>query len=154
MHKKLISLAGGVCLLAATGQLNAAPQHAVNPSQNPTATVIPELEPGKTILGQDFNYPSGVPLIKTRIVDLKPGQDIEWHKHAIPVYAYVMSGTLTVDYGSKGQRTIKAGESYIEAIDWCHHGQPADNQPVKLFIVYLGQQQPDQIKPERCLKPE
>ena len=154
MSKRLLSIASSLCLLTSANYLHAAPQHAAPASQNPTATVVPELEPGKTILGQDFNYPTGIPLIKTRIVDLKPGQDIEWHKHAIPVYAYIMSGTLTVDYGSKGQRTIKAGESYIEAIDWCHHGQPADNQPVKLFIVYLGQQEPDQIKPERCLKPE
>ena len=155
MTLQSFKLAASLCLVAATGVAFAAPQHTQKPTSGAVSTVqIPELESGKTILGQDFTYPTGAPLLKSKIVDVPPGQDIEWHKHAIPVFAYIMSGELVVDYGSKGTRRIKAGESYIEAINWCHHGQPVGNKPVKLLVLYLGQQNPDQIKPERCLKPE
>ncbi len=155
MKLRSFKLATSLCFLTAAGLSFAAPQHNQKSAAGTVSTVqIPELEPGKTILGQDFTYPTGAPLLKSKIVEVPPGQDIEWHKHAIPVFAYVMSGELVVDYGSKGTRRIKSGESYIEAINWCHHGQPVGNEPAKLLVLYLGQQNPDQIKPEPCLKPE
>jgi mannose-6-phosphate isomerase-like protein (cupin superfamily) len=92
----------------------------------------------KTILGQNFKYPTGASL----------------HSHAIPLYAYIVSGELEVDYGSKGKRIFKAGSSYVEAIDWCHIGKSLGNQPVRLIGVYLGQENPDQIAPTDCKKPD
>ena len=148
MKKSFNVLAGIIGLCAIPASVIAAPMHA--DQQVSSVAITSDSKPGKTILGQDFKYPTGAPLIKGRIVEIKPGQDIEWHKHAIPVYAYVISGNLVVDYGSKGKRTFGAGESYIEAINWCHQAVSGGKEPVKLHVVYLGQQQPDQIKPETC----
>jgi len=111
------------------------------------------LEQGpKTIIGQDFKYPSGTPLIKAFDITIPPGKQTSLHSHAIPLYAYVISGELEVDYGSKGKRVFKAGSSYIEAINWCHSGKSLGGKPVRLIGVYLGQENPDQIAPTDCKK--
>ena len=83
---------------------------------------------------------------------IPPGKQTSLHSHAIPLYAYIVSGELEVDYGSKGKRTFKAGTSYIEAINWCHIGKSMGGKPVRIIGVYLGQENPDQIAPTDCKK--
>lgn len=119
-----------------------------------SATPIKMEFPSKTILGQDYTYPAGVPLVESFIFEIPVGKQTSLHKHAVPMYAYVFSGELEVDYGSKGKRTFKPGSAYVEAIDWCHFGRALGNQPVKILGVYLGQEKPNQIKPEVCAKPQ
>jgi quercetin dioxygenase-like cupin family protein len=120
--------------------------------ENITAKPIPVEQGPKTILGQDFKYPTGTPLIKAFDITIPPGKQTSLHSHAIPLYAYVISGELEVDYGSKGKRTFKAGTSYIEAIHWCHIGKSMGGKPVRIIGVYLGQENPDQIAPTDCKK--
>ena len=107
----------------------------------------------KTTLGQDFKYPAGQPLIKAFNIDIPVGKQTSLHKHFVPLFVYIVSGDLEVDYGSKGKKIYKAGTSYVEAIDWCHIGKAAGKAPVKIIGVYLGEQTPDQIKPDTCAKP-
>lgn len=107
----------------------------------------------KTTLGQDFKYPAGQPLIKAFNIEIPVGKQTNLHKHLVPLYVYIVSGDLEVDYGSKGKKIYKAGSSYVEAIDWCHIGKVSGKKPVKVIGVYLGEQTPDQIKPEACSKP-
>jgi quercetin dioxygenase-like cupin family protein len=117
-----------------------------------SAKPIPLEQGPKTVIGQDFKYPSGTPLIKAFDITIPPGKQTSLHSHAIPLYAYVISGELEVDYGSKGKRVFKAGSSYIEAINWCHAGKSLGGKPVRLIGVYLGQENPDQIAPTDCKK--
>lgn len=120
--------------------------------ENITAKPIILEQGPKTILGQDFKYPSGTPLIKAFDIVIPAGKQTSLHSHAIPLYAYIISGELEVDYGSKGKRIFKAGSSYIEAINWCHIGKSMGGKPVRLIGVYLGQENPDQIAPIDCKK--
>jgi quercetin dioxygenase-like cupin family protein len=117
-----------------------------------TAKPIPLQSESKTVIGQDLQYPKGTPMIKAFEIEIAPGQQTSLHRHAIPLFAYVVSGELEVDYGSKGKRMIKAGTSFMEAIDWCHYGKALGNQPVKIIGVYLGQQKPDTALSEDCKK--
>jgi quercetin dioxygenase-like cupin family protein len=117
-----------------------------------SAKPIPLEQGPKTILGQDFKYPAGTPLIKAFDITIPPGKQTSLHSHAIPLYAYIVSGELEVDYGSKGKRVFKAGTSYIEAINWCHAGKSLGGKPVRIIGVYLGQENPDQIAPTDCKK--
>jgi hypothetical protein len=123
------------------------------PYEDIDATPIVITGAPKTTLGQDFKYPAGQPLIKAFNIDIPVGKQTSLHKHLIPLFVYVVSGDLEVDYGSKGKKTYKAGTSYVEAIDWCHFGKVAGKAPVKIIGVYLGEQTPDQIKPDTCAKP-
>ena len=117
-----------------------------------TAKPIPLQSESKTVIGQDLKYPKGTPMIKAFEIEIPVGQQTTLHRHAIPLFAYIVSGELEVDYGSKGKRMIKAGTSFMEAIDWCHYGKAVGNQPVKIIGVYLGQQKPDTALSEDCKK--
>jgi quercetin dioxygenase-like cupin family protein len=117
------------------------------------ATPIVIVGAPKTTLGQDFKYPAGQPLIKAFNIEIPVGKQTSLHKHLVPLYIYIVSGDLEVDYGSKGKKIYKPGTSYVEAIDWCHIGKVSGKVPVKVIGVYLGEQTPDQIKPDLCTKP-
>ena len=117
------------------------------------ATPIVIVGAPKTTLGQDFKYPAGQPLIKAFNIEIPVGKQTSLHKHLGPLYIYIVSGDLEVDYGSKGKKIYKPGTSYVEAIDWCHIGKVSGKVPVKVIGVYLGEQTPDQIKPDLCTKP-
>jgi quercetin dioxygenase-like cupin family protein len=65
----------------------------------------------------------------------------------------VVSGTLEVDYGSKGKKTLTAGNGFIEAMNWCHLGRAVGDQPVKMIGIYLAQTTPDRSAPVTCAKP-
>lgn len=121
-----------------------------NPYQDIRALPIPIELPSKTVLGQDFAFPPGTPLIEAFKITIDPGMKTALHKHAIPLLAYVLSGELEIDYGSRGKRSFSPGQIYIEAIDWCHVGYGIGDEPVEILGIYLGQQDPDQIKPEPC----
>ena len=48
--------------------------------------------------GQKITYPlTDKAEVTAMIVDLPPGAETGWHKHPVPVYAYVISGNLTVE---------------------------------------------------------
>ena len=112
------------------------------------------MESAKTIIGQDFRYPSGVPQIQAFEIEIPPGQQTTLHRHAIPLFAYIASGDLELDYGSKGKKIVRSGTSFVEAINWCHFGKPLGNQSVRIIAVYLGQKNPDLAISEDCTKPD
>ena len=140
----VIALAGPAPALALDYQAGS------DPYQDIRAVPIPVELPSKTVLGQDFKFPAGVPLVKAFNITIEPGKKTALHKHAIPLLAYIVSGKLGVDYGSRGERSFSPGEAYIEAIEWCHIGYAIGDEPVEVLGFYLGQQNPDQIKPEPC----
>ena len=112
------------------------------------------MENAKTIIGQDFLYPGGTPQIQVFEIEIPPGQQTTLHRHAIPLFAYIASGDLELDYGSKGKKIVRSGSSFVEAINWCHFGKPLGNQSVRIIAVYLGQKNPDLAISEDCTKPD
>lgn len=118
-----------------------------------TATPIPMPSETKTIIGQDFKFPSGSPLVKAYMIELPVGKATSLHSHDVPLIGYVVSGTLEVDYGSKGKKTLTAGNGFIEAMNWCHLGRAVGDQPVKMIGIYLAQTTPDRSAPVTCAKP-
>ncbi|MBF0311297.1 MAG: cupin domain-containing protein [Magnetococcales bacterium] len=97
------------------------------------------LKTESTVLGEKLSYPGGGPAeIRSLIIVIAPGEETKWHKHPVPLYAYVLSGTLTVDYGDKGKRTYQSGEAFMEAMDQWHRGQNDGKEPVQLVTVFLG----------------
>ncbi len=100
--------------------------------------LTPLLESGKDVLGTPLAYPEGNPDITAAIVTVPPGGETGWHEHEVPLFAYVLEGELTVDYGSKGKRTYRAGEAVLEAVGWAHNGTNTGTVPMKLVAVYMG----------------
>ncbi len=101
-------------------------------------TVTPVIDSTQTILGQPIAYPAGSAEITASIITVPPGGQTGWHKHAVPLFGYILEGALTVDYGDKGTHTYNAGEGLLEAMNWPHNGMNKGTVPVKILVVYAG----------------
>ena len=120
------------CLFAFAGFASAGE----NPEYSKLLTPI--LESGTTIIGQPIAYPAGTPKVTAAIVVVLPGKETGWHIHAVPLFAYILEGELSVDYGDKGVKVYKAGDGLLEAMNWPHNGANKTDAPVRLLAVYMG----------------
>ncbi len=100
--------------------------------------LTPLLQGGTDVLGAPLAYPEGDPNVTAAIVTVPPGGETGWHRHEVPLFAYILEGELTVDYGEKGTKTYRVGDSVLEAIDWPHNGTNTGEVPMKLIAVYMG----------------
>lgn len=78
------------------------------------------------------------PKITVMTVDIAPGAKTGWHSHPVPVYAYVMSGQLTVELESGKKTEFKEGDAIVEVMNVQHNGFNTGNIPVKLVVFYTG----------------
>lgn len=72
------------------------------------------------------------------IVTLAPGEKTVVHRHGVPLFAYILEGEVTVDYGAFGNKTYKRGQSFLEAMHVGHAGLNSGSVPVKILAVYMG----------------
>lgn len=99
---------------------------------------IPVFAGNETVIGQTIAYPAGAPRVTASIVVIPPGETGVWHTHAVPLFAYVLEGEVSLDYGSRGTRVLKAGDAILEAIDWPHQPTNKGTATVRILAVYLG----------------
>jgi quercetin dioxygenase-like cupin family protein len=100
--------------------------------------LTPLLQSSQTTIGQPIEYPAGPARVTAAMVTVPPGGETGWHSHEVPLFGYILDGALTVDYGSKGVKVYKAGDSWMEAMDWPHDGINKGDVPVRLLAVYMG----------------
>lgn len=106
--------------------------------------------------GQKITYPlTDRAEVTVMTVDLAPGAETGWHKHPVPVYAYVVSGNLSVELEDGKHLSFVAGEAIIEVVNTLHNGKNMGSEPVKLVVLYLGAEgTPNVIKPVTLEKSE
>jgi len=110
----------------------------------------PLMSTGTTILGETIRYPrTGPAHVTAAIVTLAPGGRTIMHKHGVPLFAYILDGELTVDYGSHGTRTYRQGQSFMEAMAVAHFGVNNSPQPVRLLAVYMGAKHAKDVIPSK-----
>lgn len=103
--------------------------------------LAPLLSTGMSIVGETIRYPAnGAAHVTAAIITLAPGARTIAHKHGVPLFAYLLEGELTVDYGAHGMRTYRQGEAFMEAMDVVHAGTNTGTQPVRILAVYMGAQ--------------
>ena len=56
----------------------------------------------------------------------------------MPLFVYILEGEVTVDYGEKGVKVLKAGETILEAMNWAHNGMNKTDKPLHILAVYMG----------------
>lgn len=100
--------------------------------------LTPLLQGSTDVLGAPLAYPAGTPRVTAAIVTVPPGGETGWHEHEVPLFAYILEGELTVDYGEKGKKTYRTGDSVLEAVGWTHNGTNTGTVPMKLIAVYMG----------------
>ncbi len=71
-------------------------------------------------------------------VTFPPGGSTGWHKHPVPVYAYVLEGTLTVKLESGQCLTFNKGDAIFEVMNTFHNGTNLGTEPVRLVVFYTG----------------
>jgi len=99
----------------------------------------PLLSTGTTVLGETLHYPTGAPAhVTAAIVTLAPGARTVLHRHGVPLFAYILEGEITVDYGDRGKRTYHQGDALMEAMNVPHFGADVGSQPVRILIVNMG----------------
>lgn len=100
--------------------------------------LTPILSGNQTVLDQTFTYPDGTAKVTAAIVTIPPGGQTGWHVHVVPLFAYILEGELTVDYGSKGTKVYTVGGGILEAMNWPHNGTNTGDVPMRLLAVYMG----------------
>ncbi len=79
------------------------------------------------------------PEVTALTVEIPPGAETGWHLHQVPVYAYVLSGILTVELADGNQLTFKQGDAIVEVQNLGHNGRNSGTEPVKLVVFYTGE---------------
>ena len=106
---------------------------------NKGVTIETVLKTDTTSIGQKINYPQfnndQVTLSK---VTIPPGESTGWHKHEIPVFAYVLKGTLTVELENKKTKQFTENSSFAEVLNTFHTGRNEGSEDVVLIAIYLG----------------
>jgi len=92
----------------------------------------------KTVLGQPLKYPEGQAKMTAAIVTMSPGQETGPHIHPVPLFGYMLSGELTVDYGKDGKKVYRTGDSLIEAFKTVHDGKNTGTVPARILVVFAG----------------
>ncbi len=72
-------------------------------------------------------------------VTIPPGKETGWHKHAFPVFAYVLQGNLTVKIDNAKALQFPEGSSFAEVINTMHNGKNIGLKDVVLIVFFLGE---------------
>ena len=62
------------------------------------------------------------------------------HQHPVPVFVYVLEGTLTVQADGGQPREYKPGQAYMEDINHWHQAFNKGTTPVKILVVFMGEE--------------
>jgi quercetin dioxygenase-like cupin family protein len=100
---------------------------------------VPLLSASTSIVGEPIQYPAtGAAHVTAVIVTVAPGGKTIVHEHGVPMFAYILDGELTVDYGAHGKRTYRKGDALMEAMAVPHFGSNTGAEPVRILAVYMG----------------
>ncbi len=90
--------------------------------------------------GQPVRYPrTENPEVTARFISVPPGAETGWHRHPVPVYGYVISGTLEVKMKDGKVITYHQGDAIIEMVNSLHNATNRGDAPVELVAFYTGE---------------
>lgn len=89
--------------------------------------------------GKKIAYPVTTnPEVTAMLVEIAPKAETGWHKHDVPVYAYVLAGELEVALEGGKHVTYKSGDAIIEVVGTQHNGINKGKEAVRLVVFYTG----------------
>ena len=136
----------GLALLAALAFRADARDEATEYNRAVRTTTV--LHTTTTVSGAPLVYPQTGPAeVSGLVVELPPGAETGWHRHTVPCFAYILSGTIAVEQKDGPTRTFHAGEAFAELVDILHNGRTVGDEPVRLVFFAAGVQgQPFTVK--------
>lgn len=96
------------------------------------------LSTSQTTLGQPITFPGGKPVITAAIITMKPKESTGKHRHDAPLFAMILEGELTVDYGQGVVHRYLKGDSFVEALHSAHEGVNTGAEPARVLAVFAG----------------
>jgi quercetin dioxygenase-like cupin family protein len=110
------------------------------PQYNQDIKIERVLKTDTTSIGQKIEYLStNNPEVTMLKVTIPPGKETGWHKHTFPVFAYVIDGTLSVEFKGGKKREFTKGSSFAEVINTLHNGRNECKEDLVLLAIYLGE---------------
>jgi quercetin dioxygenase-like cupin family protein len=107
---------------------------------NKEVKLEPLLKTDTTSGGQKIIYPNSenneVTIVK---VTIPSGKTTGWHKHAFPVFAYVLKGTVTVELENGKTHQFTENSSFAEVIDTFHNGKNEGRGDAVLLAFFIGE---------------
>ena len=87
-----------------------------------------------TSIGQKITYPEFAdPEVTMLKITIPPGKSTGWHKHNIPVFAYVVKGTLTVELEDHRVIQFKEESTFAEMRETYHNGTNMEDSDLVLI---------------------
>ena len=110
--------------------------------------LTPVLETATTITGQAIRFPQGDNQFTAAIAEVAPGGQVGRHMHPVPLFVYMLDGTLSIEMDGHGTHTFSAGQGFAEVTNVWHNGRNLTDKPVRFLIVFSGQKgTPNLIRP-------
>ncbi|MGH7326637.1 MAG: cupin domain-containing protein [Candidatus Rokuibacteriota bacterium] len=100
----------------------------------------PVLKSTQTASKMPIEYPKGKAEIISVIGELEPGGRTALHQHPVPVFVYVLDGTLTVQAQGAEPRDYKPGQAFLEDVNHWHQALNKTSAPVKILVVFAGEE--------------
>jgi quercetin dioxygenase-like cupin family protein len=92
-----------------------------------------------TYTGQPLSYNNTAnPEVTALVVHFPPGGSTGWHKHPVPVYAYILDGELTINMKDGSSFRFKKGEVVLEVMNTLHNGVNNGEKETTLMVFYSG----------------
>lgn len=90
-------------------------------------------------MGQKIIYPEVKDAkVTMKKITLPPGETTGWHKHDIPVFSYIIKGTLTVETEDGKVMQYKENTCFSESYNIYHKGTNKENTNLVVIAIYLG----------------
>lgn len=107
---------------------------------NKEIKVEPVLKTDTTSIGQKIGYlTTSDPEVTILKITFPSGTSTGWHKHVIPVFAYVMKGKLTVEFENGKTVAFAENSSFAESMNSFHNGKNVEKDELILIAIYLGE---------------
>ena len=78
------------------------------------------------------------PEVTVLVVRVPPGGSTGWHQHPVPVYAYMLEGTLNVEIKGGQTYIFKKGDAILEVMNTLHNGYNSGSETATLVVFYTG----------------
>ena len=101
----------------------------------------PVLKGTQTASNIKLEYPkTGKAEVVSVIGEIEPGGRTSRHQHPVPVFVYVLDGTLTVQAEGGQPREYRPGEAFLEDVNHWLQAFNKTSAPVKILVVFMGEE--------------
>jgi len=132
----------GICILFAIASSTLVCHAEPKPEKGYTSAIAitPLLVTGTTASGQPIAYPkTDSPEVRMLLVEIPAGAETGWHRHPMPAYAYVLSGSVTVELEDGKHYTFHAGEAFAETVGVLHNGKNTGTESARILMTVTSQ---------------